>query len=162
MQDPLRWSRVAAGIWLGTLLCVGLLAAPAAFAVLERPVAGRYVGVLFAREAAASLLLGAALLLLQRWQQRLAADVAVVPGVAEQNQPQAGWMLMLPAGAIFCTVLGYYGLQPWVDQARAGTGPLSFGQLHALSVAFFGVKALLVGTLVWKLNGISRPPASSL
>jgi hypothetical protein len=38
-----------------------------------------------------------------------------------------------------------------MEQARLG-GPtqLSFLQLHALSLAFFGVKALLVLALTWK------------
>jgi hypothetical protein len=34
--------------------------------------------------------------------------------------------------------------------ARIGTGAFSFGQLHAISVLFFGVKALLVLALAWR------------
>jgi hypothetical protein len=150
MRDPARWARLLAAVWLGGLLCVGLLAAPVAFAVLDRPAAGRFVGLLFAREAAASVLIGALLMALQRWSVR---DGAAVAG---RSQADAG--LLLPAGAVFCTVLGYYGLQPWVEQARAGTGPLTFGQLHAVSVAFFGVKLLLVAALAWR---VTRPGASS-
>jgi hypothetical protein len=34
--------------------------------------------------------------------------------------------------------------------ARAGAGPLTFGQLHAVSATFYGVKALLVLALAWR------------
>ena len=147
-RHPLPWSRLLAGVWLGLLLCIGLLAAPAAFAVLDKPAAGRLVGALFAREAATSVLLGAALMLLQRWQVRLDQPVT----------GQASVFLLLPAGAIFCTLLGYYALQPLMEQARSGTGALGFGQLHAISVGFFGLKLLLVAALALRL---SRPRVSS-
>jgi len=146
---PWRLSSVMAALWLGGLLCVGLLAAPAAFAVLERPVAGRLVGALFAREAAASVVMGAVLMLLQRWRVRQ-ADPAGPGSDLQGSQVDAG--LLLPAGAIFCSVLGYYALQPWIEQARAGGGPLSFGQLHAISVGFFALKTVLVGVLAWRLS----------
>lgn len=158
MRDLQAWLRLLAGVWLGLLLCVGLMAAPTAFAVLERPAAGRFVTALFAREAAASVLLGAALLLLQRWQLRRAETSPSSQVPSASGLSQAGWPLLLPAGAVFCTLLGYYGLQPWVEQARAGLGPLSFGQLHAVSVCFFGLKLLLVSALAWRL---SRLRASS-
>ncbi len=59
--------------------------------------------------------------------------------------------MLLAAGALFCTVAGYYGLLPALEQARLG-GPsqLSFLQLHALSLAFFGLKGLLVFALAWR------------
>jgi Domain of unknown function (DUF4149) len=147
MRDALSWMRLASAAWLGLLLCVGLLAAPVAFAVLQRPAAGQYVGALFAREAAASVVLAAVLMLLQRWRVRQAAASLQVDAT-----------LLLPAAALFCTLLGSYGLQPWLEQARAGTGPLSFGQLHAISVLLFGGKLMLVASLAWRLN---RSAASS-
>jgi hypothetical protein len=155
---PLRLAAVLSAVWLGGLLCVGLLAAPAAFAVLERPMAGRMVGALFAREAAASVVLGALLMLLQRWGVRRAQDDEG-PAAASEAAPlrsQADAALLLPAAAIFCSVLGYYALQPWMEQARAGGGPLTFGQLHAISVGFFLLKTVLVVVLVavlaWRLS----------
>jgi hypothetical protein len=152
-RHPLPWSRLVCGVWLGVLLCIGLLAAPAAFAVLDKPSAGRLVGALFAREAATSVVLGALLMLLQRWQVRQDA-----PDAAAHRSAQATERLLLPAGAVFCTVLGYYALQPMMEQARAGVGALGFGQLHAISVGFFALKLLLVAVLAVRL---SQPPASS-
>jgi hypothetical protein len=72
--------------------------------------------------------------------------------------PQFDASLALTAGAIFCTVAGYYAVVPMMDAARAGSGPLSFGQLHLISAAFFALKLLCVTALAWRL---SRPPAVS-
>jgi hypothetical protein len=36
-----------------------------------------------------------------------------------------------------------------MTEARAGQGPLSFAQWHALSLALYGVKVLTVATLAW-------------
>ena len=59
--------------------------------------------------------------------------------------------MLLAAGTLFCTVAGYYGLLPAMEQARSGAvTSLTFLQLHALSLAFFGVKGLLVLALAWK------------
>lgn len=128
-----RW---APGIWLGVVLTVGLLAAPAAFEALAREQAGAFVRALFAREAATSLMLGVLLLMLER---RVAA---------RSGGSQFSVNMMLVAGAMLCTVIGYYGLQPAMEAARLGQGgALSFGQLHAISLTLFGIKALLVAVL---------------
>jgi hypothetical protein len=59
--------------------------------------------------------------------------------------------MTLAIGALFCTVAGYYGLEPMMEQARSGGATaLTFMQLHAISLAFFGVKGLLVLALAWK------------
>lgn len=150
MRDPRRWMALLAAGWLGLLLTVAAIATPAPFAALAKPDAGRVVAIVLSREAAASVLLGAAILLLQRWRVR--RDL-------EQGRPvrQADRSWLLAAGAVFCTVAGYYGVQPWMAQAREGQGLLSFGQLHAISAAFFGIKLLLVAALAW-LTG--RPAGS--
>jgi hypothetical protein len=57
---------------------------------------------------------------------------------------------LLPAGALFCTVAGYYALQPLMSAARAEQGDWSFLTLHALSFGFFGLKTLLVLILAWR------------
>jgi len=57
----------------------------------------------------------------------------------------------------------YFALQPMMPAARAGQGPLSFGQLHALSSAFYAVKVLLLLALAWRVAkpaGVNRPPSS--
>jgi len=126
-------------VWLGIVLCVAAFAAPAAFAVLERADAGRFVGRLFAMEAAASLALAMLLILIER---RLTRD-----------EPKAITAeFLLAAGALFCTVAGYYALQPQMEAARAGQGSLSFGALHALSSGFFAFKGLLLIALAWRAS----------
>jgi hypothetical protein len=142
---PERVRRLLPGVWLGALLAVGLLAAPALFALLERPVAGRVAGRLFAVEAQASLVLAVLLGLLERARvQRRAAS-----GTGSRISAE----LLLALGALFCTVFGHYALQPMLEAARAGEGRWSFGALHAVSSALFGLKALLVGTLAWRAAG---------
>lgn len=140
-------SRVAAwlaGLWAGGLLVIGGMAAPAAFAVTTPEVAGRIAGRLFAQEAHIGLGLAAALVLLLRHHARRLAD------------RQAGSFfspeLMLVLGAVFCTVAGYFALQPLMAAARAGQGSWSFGQLHGVSAVFFGLKGLLVLALAWRLT----------
>jgi hypothetical protein len=61
--------------------------------------------------------------------------------------------MLLALGAIFCTVAGYFGLQPMMAAAKAGEGRWSFGQLHAVSLALFGLKILLVLGLAWRAGG---------
>ncbi len=128
-----------AGAWLGVLLCLAGLAAPAAFAVLAREEAGPLVARLFAQEAGLSM--GLALLFvmgLRRW--------------ADPERMGSDGRLWVALGVLLCTVVGYYALQPLMVAARAGQGSLSFGALHGLSAAFFGLKILLVGWLAWRLS----------
>jgi hypothetical protein len=63
--------------------------------------------------------------------------------------------MALALGAIFCTVAGYFALQPLMGPARAGQGPLSFAQLHAASAAFYLIKLALVAALAWRAT--ARP-----
>ena len=149
-----RLTRLLPGLWLGGLLCVAGLATPAPFALLERADAGRVVARMLAQEAYASLALGIVLLLLERRAARHAAEVG-------QGSPfSAGLVLVL--GAVFCTVAGYFGLQPMMAAARQGQGTLSFGQLHAISASIFAVKLVLVAVLAWRAAGQTaiRPPSS--
>lgn len=138
-----RSQALLASLWAGVLLCVALVAAPSAFAALERSMAGLVVAQLFQREALLSLLLALALILIER---RLARDGARPAVTAE---------FLLPAGALFCTVAGYYALQPMMVAAKAGQGgpgAWSFMTLHTISLVFFGVKGLLVLGLAWRLG----------
>ncbi len=130
------------GLWAGALLCVASLAAPAIFATLPAVEAGRVVGRIFEREAYASLALGLALLLFER-QRRSNLE-------RNGRSPGSGWDTHLALGAIFCTVAGYFAVQPLMVAARAGQPGLSFGQLHAISVAFFVLKTLAVLALAWR------------
>ena len=140
-----RLSAILCAAWLGALLCIAGLAAPSAFAVLERSSAGALVARLFAVEAPASLLLSLALVLLDRWRMK-----------REATQVNLSAAMLLALAALFCTVVGYYVLQPLMAQARVGQGgALSFAQLHGISLGLFGLKMALVAVLAWRLTAAS-------
>ena len=145
-----RLRRLLPGLWLGGLLCVALVATPAAFALLDRPDAGRVVARILGQEAWASLLLGLLLLLAERQRIRLAAG----------RLPALGVDVLLPLGTLFCTLAGYFAVQAVLPAARAGQGGLSFGQWHAVSVACFGLKGLLVAAIAWRAAGPPTPAAA--
>ena len=131
-----RSQMLLAALWGGLLLCVAFVSAPSAFAVLERAQAGLVVARLFALEANVSM---AAALLLILIERRL-------------NSPALSANLLLPAGALFCTVAGYFALQPMMAAAKMGQGNLSFLTLHAISFGFYGLKTLLVLALAWRTS----------
>jgi hypothetical protein len=103
-----RWRRLLPGLWAGWLLCVALLATPSAFATLLPSDAGRAVARMLAIEAHTSLALGVVLLLLER-------QAAKHSGA---RQFSSGMGLVL--AALFCTVAGYFAVQPMMVAARAG------------------------------------------
>ena len=146
-----RWRRLIPGLWAGWLLCVALLATPAPFALLAASEAGRVVSRMLEQEAYTSLALAVIVLVLERVAARRVA------ARGQGSQFSVGMVLAL--GALFCTVAGYFGVQPMMAEARAGQGPLSFGALHAVSSAFFGLKMVLVVALAW-LNAGVRSPSS--
>lgn len=149
-----RLSILVAGLWAGVVACVGFVAAPAAFAVLDRAQAGAYVGRVFSMEAHASLVLAVVVLLLER---RLAVHAARVAGTSALSVET-----VLAMVALFSTVAGYFAVQPMMDAARAGQATWSFATLHAVSLAFFALKGVALLALVWRQSGrISLPAGSS-
>jgi hypothetical protein len=138
-----RVSGLLAALWLGLVATLALVAAPTLFAMLERPLAGRLAGQMFRLEAHAALAIALLLLLIERLRRRRLEQPAGL---------SAEWLLI--AGALFCTVLGYFGLQPMMEAAKAGEPTrLSFGALHAASTVFFAAKGLLLLLLVWRQSG---------
>ena len=131
------------GLWAGILLGIGLIGAPAGFAIAGRD-AGPAAARMFAQEAYLSLILAVLLFSMLRRQARDAAE-AGLGSVLNAN-------MLLVLGTLFCTVAGYFALQPMMAAARAGQGSLSFGALHGISAAFYGLKALLVAVLAWRLS----------
>jgi hypothetical protein len=132
-----RARALMAGLWAGVLLCVAGIATPAPFATLATADAGRVVARVLASEAYLSLAVAIVLFLLERRRARDGGSAMTAE-------------VMLVLGALFCTVAGYFALQPMMAAARAGQGPWSFGALHAVSTVFFGVKGLLVLALAWR------------
>jgi len=131
------------------LLCVALIGAPAPFATLVPQDAGRVVARLFAQEAYLSLALGVACLLLERQA-----------AATSEGESRLSNAMVLALVAIFCTVLGHFGLQPMMAAARAGEGGWSFGQLHTVSLGLFAVKTLAVLALAWRAAGAATSPGS--
>ena len=120
--------------------------------MLPQSDAGRVVGRMLAQEAYTALVFGVLLLVLERLSARRA--------VAEGQGSQFSLGMALALGALFCTVAGYFALQPMMVAARAGQGALSFGQLHAISAGFYVVKLLLVLVLAWRSTRVSPSPSS--
>lgn len=139
-----RAAAAAAGLWAGVLLCIAAIAAPSAFATLAPADAGRLVGRMFAQEAYLSLAIAVVLLMVER-QRSQAAAARRAGSVFSAN-------ILLLLGTLFCTVAGYFAVQPMMEAARAGQGTVSFGMLHAISAGFFALKGLLVLALAWRLS----------
>lgn len=148
----IRLRALIAAIWAGELLAVALLAAPNAFATLERAMAGKYVARLFEMDARVALAAGVLLVLIERRLHRDATEAGVNAGSA------MGWALVLPLLALGLTILGYYGLQPLMEAARQGQGSWTFLQLHAVSLALFGLRLLAVLVLAWRVMPRSDRP----
>jgi hypothetical protein len=139
-----RVARLLTGLWAGLLIGLGAIGAPAGFAVTTVEIAGRTAGHMFAIEAYVSLAVAMLLLLLTRNVAPIEPDERPVPALNTN--------LLLVLGTLFCTIAGYFVIQPMMAAARAGEGPLSFGALHGLSAGFFALKGLLVLSLAWRLT----------
>lgn len=148
MNVLLRLRGPLAGLWLGVVLCLAFMAAPTAFAQLERAQAGQLAGHLFKLEAQLALVLSILLFIVER---------TVAARCAEAGQgSRLTANLLLVLGCLFCTVLGYYALQPMMEAARAGQGRFSFGALHGVSSAFFALKGVLLLVYAWRLAPSGR------
>ncbi len=148
-----RLAAVLAGLWAGVLLCIGTIAAPSAFATLLPPDAGRFVGRVLAQEAYLSLAVALLLLLIERQRSRgaAAAGAGSVFSVS----------ILLLFGTLFCTVAGYFAVQPMMAAARAGQSTVSFAVLHAMSAGAFVLKGLLVMALAWRLAPLRTAATTS-
>jgi len=139
-----RLSAWIAGLWAGVLWGVGLIGAPAGFATAAPDTAGRIAGRMFAQEATLSLAVAIVLFIILRRMARDAAE-AGAGSVFSAN-------MVLVLGALFCTVFGYFALQPMMAAAKAGQGSLSFGALHGISAGLYMLKAALVSIAAWRLT----------
>ncbi len=140
-----RLGRVLAAAWLGGMLAIGGLAAPALFSLLARADAGNVAARLFTMEANSGLAFGAVLAMLT---VRL-ADRRHEAGQGSRFSAE----LMLVLAAIATLIVGHFVVQPMMATVRAGgTAALSFGALHGVSTGLYAVRVILVAILAWRLS----------
>lgn len=150
MSLILRLRLLLVALWLGVIVTLATVAAPTAFALLERAVAGQVAGRMFRIEATVGMVAAIVLVLIERrLSAETARDQSWVPTVT----------LWLVLGALFCTVLGYWGLQPMMEAARETGDRARFGLLHGLSSTIFAVKGLLLLALLWRIGPQADAPA---
>jgi hypothetical protein len=141
----LRLRVLLPALWAGVMACIAAFAAPDVFRLLPRAEAGLVASRLFAQEAYLSLFLGIVLFLMER-RVALQAAEAGQGSVFSVN-------LVLLLGTIFCTVAGYFALEPMMAAARAGQGNVPFAALHGVATGFFVLKGLLVLAFAWRVAG---------
>lgn len=168
---------LVATLWVGSLWTVGYLVAPTLFATLsDRALAGTIAGSVFRVEAWLSLACATTLLLLLLRNvaasgpagMRTAGARAGKTGDGTQEEAAgtaARWLaywspLRLVIAMALCTLLGYFGLQPFMAAIReaaagrelAGDARLHFGLLHAAASVIYLLQSLLGAGLVLKLR----------
>jgi hypothetical protein len=139
-----------AALWAGSLWTVGYLVAPTLFVTLhDRALAGTIAGRLFRIEAWLSVACALALLLLIRFAK------------SGENVRMDKHLFHLVIAMLACTVVGYFGLQPFMAALREAAGPggtidpgmkTEFALLHGVSSAFYLVQSLLGVALVLKVR----------
>lgn len=143
-----RLRLLVATLWVGSIWAIGYVAAPTLFATLsERSLAGSIAGSLFRAEAWLSLACGIVLLGLIF--------------TSRGDEKARGRMAMLIAGMLACTLIGHFGLQPFMAALRETAGPggamtpdaqTRFGILHGISSLIYLLQSLLGAALVLKLR----------
>ena len=140
-----------AGVWVGSILAVGYLVAPAIFSTLtDRQVAGMVAGSVFKAEAYLSILICIALMVL--------ANLLVTRGL---NQYRVIRLLLL--GMLVCSSAASFILIPWLDtlrdQALLEGMPVMlspsadlFRTLHGVSSVLFLIQSALGIYLIWRLT----------
>lgn len=154
MSRVVRLQIWLAGLWAGSILAVGGIAAPSLFAVLERVHAGNGAGRIFAVEANVSLVMAVLLFALERRRVREAVETGRAQSAMSVN-------LLLVLAALFLTIMGQHVLHPLIQATKAGQpAMLSFAALHGASAVLYWVKALTVLVLAWRLTALLAPSAA--
>lgn len=137
-------------LWVGSLWTIGYLVAPTLFATLsDKMLAGTIAGKLFRIEAWLTVVCAIFMIILIKIR-------------APKANPQIYRLLLwLVLGMLACTLIGYFGLQPFMAALRetAGAGGvmeedarMRFGILHGVASALYLIQSLLGVVLVWKLR----------
>jgi hypothetical protein len=132
--------------WAGSLWTVGYVVAPVLFSTLaDRTLAGTLAGGFFRTQAWISLVCGA-MLIAMVW--------------ADKQNLSRSLLIKLVISMLACTLIGYFGLQPYMADLRAiaaQSGGIMddamrsrFGWLHGAASAIYLVQSLLAVGLVLK------------
>lgn len=146
---PHRVFRLLALIWVGSALTIGYVVAPTLFTMLARSIAGDVAARLFRIEAFVGVTCGVLSLAL--------ANMLIRRGLADYRRLR--WLV---AGMLLCVLIGYFGVQPFMDALRAAAKEegvdiahsayaARFGLLHGVATLFYVVQTLLGVALVWVL-----------
>ena len=142
---------LVAGLWVGSILAVGYLVAPAIFSTLtDRQVAGMVAGSVFKVEAYLSTIVCIALMVL--------ANLLVTRGLYQYKV-----IRLILLGMLLCSVAASFVFIPWMntlrDQALLNGMPVVlspsadlFGKLHGVSSIVFMIQSALGIYLVWRLT----------
>jgi hypothetical protein len=140
-----------AGLWVGSLLTVGYLVAPAIFNIMtDRQAAGMVAGSIFRLEAYLSLIVCIGLMVL--------ANLLVNRGLIQFRFIR--WLLLI---MLLCSIVAAFIFIPWMnalrDNALAQGMPVMlspsatlFGRLHGASSVLFLIQSALGIFLVWRLS----------
>jgi hypothetical protein len=142
-----------ATLWVGSLWTVGYLVAPTLFATLsDRVLAGTIAGNLFRIEAWLAVVCGILLIMLFSYRTH------------DDSAPLRKTLLRLTLLMLACTVVGYFGIQPFMAglrEAAAATGgvmnadaKMRFGILHGVASGFYLIQSLLGVGLILRLRSL--------
>ncbi|RZI43014.1 DUF4149 domain-containing protein [Herbaspirillum sp. HC18] len=149
-MTAVRVRLLIATLWVGSLWTIGYIVAPTLFATLaDRMLAGMIAGSLFRIEAWLSVACAIAIAVLLK-------------AASGDNDVKAGkqilWIVLAMLG---CTLIGYFGLQPFMAALKETAGPggvmpeesrAQFGILHGIASVFYLIQSLLGVALIWKLR----------
>ncbi|KMZ11792.1 putative transmembrane protein [Candidatus Burkholderia humilis] len=146
-----RLFRTVSMVWVGSLLSLGLIAAPVLFSMLDRTSAGSVAAQLFGIEAIIGVISALVLILI--------SNRFVKSGIVDYKRVR--WIV---AVMLLCVLVGYFALQPFMNSLRmaaqeAGTelanSPYAkeFGILHGISSAIYLVECVFGIALIWRLPG---------
>jgi hypothetical protein len=123
-------------LWAGSLVTVCGLAAPSAFAVLERSSAGQLAARLFFAET----IIGAV----------VAIAVVIASRAGRFVLARATW-IAVALGAL-APLASEIVLGPMMRSARMAGDMARFGALHGISAALFAIACVSAVTAVWRFN----------
>ena len=140
-----------AGLWVGSMLAVGYLVAPAIFSTMtDRQAAGMVAGSVFRLEAYLSLIVCIGLMVL--------ANLLVNRGLNQFRFIR--WLLL---AMLLCSMAAVFIFIPWMNALRddallqgmpvmLSPSATLFGRLHGASSILFTLQSLLGVFLVWRLT----------